>query len=104
MLTNKLDYLREVLESSERDYMALPIKDCNSQVSCLNELEDLGVRVDAVVHVVLSNLYQVNNLIAVIRVSPSEDNAVEIEFDLLTFHTINVVHLIMVGIFVIVGF
>ena len=90
-----LAYLREVFESCKGNDPALSVEDGYSEVCCLNEFEDLGVRVDTVIDIVLSNLNQVNNLIAVIRVSPAEDEAfrvklvspiVLIHFHIVSFH------------------
>jgi len=78
-LSGSSTYLRVVFERCKCDDPALPVEDRYCQIRGLDQFEDLGVRVDAVVDVVLSNLNQVNNLIAVVRVSPTENDALKVE-------------------------
>lgn len=78
-----LSYLWEVFECSEGDDAVVAVEHRDGHEGGFNEFEDLRVGVDAVVHVVLSNLNQVNNLIAVIWVCAAEDNALKVELALL---------------------
>lgn len=72
-------YLGAVFEGGEGDHASLAVEDRDGEVRGLNEPQHLRVRVDAVVNVVLTNLYQVYNLIAVIWVGAAQDDALQIE-------------------------
>ena len=71
--------MREVFKCCESHDASILVEDCDGEQRGFDEFEHLGVGVDAVVHVVLANLNQVNNLIAVVRVRPSEHDALEVE-------------------------
>ena len=73
----------EVFKGGEGYNTSLPIEYCDGKVGRFYKLEYLWVRVDSVVDIVLSNLYQVDNLVAIIWISSSEDYAVEIKVLLL---------------------
>jgi len=79
----KSAYLWVVFKCGECHNTALSIEDCDGQVGGLNKLENLGVRVDSIVDVVLAHLDQIYNLIAVVWVGASEDDALEIEVALI---------------------
>ena len=72
-------YLWVIFECGKSHDAALSIEHRDGQVGSLNQFEDLRVGVHSIVHVVLAHLDQVNNLIAVVRVGASQDDALEIE-------------------------
>ena len=76
----------EVLEGREGNDAPLAVEHGDCEEGGFNEFEDLGVGVDAVVHIVLANLNQVNNLIAVVRVGAPQHDALKVEVTFLLIH------------------
>lgn len=72
-------YLRVVFEGSEGAHVALAVDHRDREVGRLNQLQDLGIRVHAVVDVVFADLDEVDDGVAVVGVRAPEDDALTVE-------------------------
>ena len=76
-------YLREVLEGGKCNHVPIVVQHGDCQVCWFDEFQDPGVRVNSVVDVILSDLDQLDDLVAVVGVSTSEDETFEVGLFLL---------------------
>ena len=76
----ELTYLREIFEGCKSCHVAFPVQDCDGKISGLDQLQDPRVGVNSVENVVLSDLDEVDDLVAVVRVGPADNDPIMVEF------------------------
>lgn len=72
-------YLWVVFKGSEGAHVALAVDHRDREVGRLNQLQDLRVRVHTVVDVVLANLNEVDDRVAVVGVRAPQNDALTVE-------------------------
>ena len=80
-------YLWVVLEGSECNHVPIPVDRGYCQVRRFDQFKNFGIRVHAVVNVVLAYFYQVDDVVAVVRICSPKDDAVIVKL-LLVFHNL----------------
>jgi hypothetical protein len=73
-------YLREVFKCCEGHYIAFAVQHGDSKESAFYQFQNSRVRVNTVINVVLANLNQVDDLVAIVGVGPAKNDAIVIEF------------------------
>jgi hypothetical protein len=88
----KVTYRGEVLECGESHHAPLAIYNGNCQVCRFNQLEYVREGVNAVVDIILADLYQVNDLIVVVGISSTQHNALIVKLLMLFRHLVRSVN------------
>lgn len=78
VVVGALHALREVFEGSKGNYVLVLVQYCDAQIVRLDQFQYLWERVDSTVDIVFAYLDQVDDLLAVIWVSSSKDDLVEV--------------------------
>jgi len=73
-------YLWEIFKCGERDDVSVSVQDGYGEVGGFDQLQDPWVRIHSVVRVVLSDFNQIDDLVAVVRVSSPKNDTIVIKF------------------------
>ena len=89
-------YLWEVFESSKAYNLSVAVNDSYRQVGCLNEFQNIWVGIDTTVDIILANLDQVDDIIQIVRIGSTQNDALKVKLhillQLLVHHLLSLYH------------